>query len=95
MHSTRAEEAVKTDSFDGTDEENKEISEKDTIFGATLFEKNAELIVQKARLEADRILFAAEQDLQRIRGEKEKTENELKLLVQTERELIKQYKEKV
>ncbi|KAB2908209.1 MAG: hypothetical protein F9K26_07680 [Ignavibacteriaceae bacterium] len=95
VHYTSAEEAVKTDSFDGTDEENKEISEKDTIFGATLFEKNAELIVQKARLEADRILFAAEQDLQRIRGEKEKTENELKLLVKTERELIKQYKEKV
>ena len=67
-------------------------SEKEAIFEATLFEKNAELLVEKAKLEAEKILFAAEQELNRITREKEKVENELKLLVRTEKQLLEQYR---
>ncbi len=69
-------------------------SEKDAIFEATLFEKNAELMIERAKLEADKMIFAAEQELQRITQEKEKVENELKLLVRTEKQLLEQYRER-
>lgn len=78
---------------EGTEKDDAD-SEKDAIFEATLFEKNAELLIGKAKLEADKILFAAEQELQKIRQEKEKVENELKLLVRTEKQLLEQYRDR-
>ncbi|MBK7866014.1 MAG: hypothetical protein IPJ75_02910 [Ignavibacteriales bacterium] len=66
--------------FSAVKESAKEIShtdsEKEPIFEATFFEKNGELIVEKARLEAQKIIFEAQQELQKMKNEKEKLENE-------------------
>lgn len=82
--------------FSAVKESAKEIShtdsEKEPIFEATFFEKNGELIVEKAKLEAQKIIFEAQQELHKMKNEKEKLENELKMLVNTEKQLLEQYK---
>jgi hypothetical protein len=67
-------------------------SEKEPIFKADFFENNADLIVERAQLEAQRIINQAEQELFKIKMEKEKLENDLKTLILTERNLLDQYK---
>jgi len=76
----------------GSQEISHEDSEKDPIFGATFFEKNADLIIESAKLEAEKIRFNAEQEVLKKQQEKEKLENEIKMLIYTEKNLLEQYK---
>lgn len=77
---------------EGSKEISHEDSEKDPILGATFFEKNADLIIEKAKLEAEKIIFNAGQEVLKKQQEKEKLENEIKMLVYTEKNLLEQYK---
>ena len=54
-------------------------------------EKEAEMILKNAKIEADKILFDAEKKSHEILQNKNRIEKDLRQFIRTERELIKQY----
>jgi hypothetical protein len=66
-------------------------NEDDENYDSSYDNKESEIFINEAKLKAEKIIFEAEKEAQSINERKTKIEMQLRELIQTEREVIRNY----